>query len=160
MKHAKTNAARLLDTLKITYDLAEYEPDENDLSAVHMAQQIGVDIRFVYKTLVCKGNKTGHVVCVIPGGSELDLKKAAKASGNKECSMLPLKDLTPATGYIRGGCSPLAMKKKYPTFIDDSVLELDRIHVSAGVRGLQLVLAPADLIRAAEATPCPLIREQ
>jgi ybaK/ebsC protein len=151
MKAHKTNAARILDREKIPYRLVPYEVDETDLSAGHLAKQLGIDVDTVFKTLVLKGDKTGYFVCVIPGGKELNLKKAAAASGNKNCAMIPMKDLQTVTGYVRGGCSPLGMKKRFPTFVDKSAEELGEIHVSAGQRGLQLIIAPADLVRAAGA---------
>lgn len=142
----KTNAARLLDKAAVPYELISYEVDETDLSAVHVASQLNEPVERVFKTLVLKGDKTGHFVCIIPGAEELDLKKAAKISGNKNCEMLLMKDLLPVTGYIRGACSPIAMKKHFPTYIHDSCRNFDKIYVSAGKRGLQLYLAPQDLI--------------
>ena len=152
----KTNVARLLDKAKVPYELIPYEVDENDLSAVHVAASLGEDIEQVFKTLVLRGDKTGHFVCVIPGEHEVDLKMAAKASGNKKCEMLPLKELLPTTGYIRGGCSPIGMKKHFPTYIHETCLSFPYIYVSAGVRGLQKKLAPQDLIREARAEVCAL----
>ena len=152
----KTNVARLLDKAKVPYELIPYEVDENDLSAVHVAASLGEDIEQVFKTLVLRGDKTGHFVCVIPGEHEVDLKMAAKASGNKKCEMLPLKELLPTTGYIRGGCSPIGMKKHFPTYIHETCLSFPYIYVSAGVRGLQIKLAPQDLIREARAEVCAL----
>ena len=152
----KTNVARLLDKAKVPYELIPYEVDENDLSAVHVAASLGEDIEQVFKTLVLRGDKTGHFVCVIPGEHEVDLKMAAKVSGNKKCEMLPLKELLPTTGYIRGGCSPIGMKKHFPTYIHDTCLSFPYIYVSAGVRGLQIKLAPQDLIREARAEVCAL----
>lgn len=152
----KTNVARLLDKAKVPYELISYEVDENDLSAVHVAASLGEDIEQVFKTLVLRGDKTGHFVCVIPGEHEVDLKMAAKASGNKKCEMLPLKELLPTTGYIRGGCSPIGMKKHFPTYIHETCLSFPYIYVSAGVRGLQIKLAPQDLIREARAEVCAL----
>ena len=152
----KTNVARLLDKAKVPYELIPYEVDENDLSAVHVAASLGEDIEQVVKTLVLRGDKTGHFVCVIPGEHEVDLKMAAKASGNKKCEMLPLKELLPTTGYIRGGCSPIGMKKHFPTYIHETCLSFPYIYVSAGVRGLQIKLAPQDLIREARAEVCAL----
>ena len=152
----KTNVARLLDKAKVPYELIPYEVDENDLSAVHVAASLGEDIEQVFKTLVLRGDKTGHFVCVIPGEHEVDLKMAAKASGNKKCEMLPLKELLPTTGYIRGGCSPIGMKTHFPTYIHDTCLSFPYIYVSAGVRGLQIKLAPQDLIREARAEVCAL----
>src|ERR1035437_8994234 len=116
----KTNAARILDRLKINYELIEYEVDENDLSAVHVAETAGIPIEKVYKTLVLQGDKNGIFVCIVPGSKEIDLKKVAAASLNKKTAMIKMVDLEPLTGYIRGGCSPLGMKKNYPVFIDQS----------------------------------------
>lgn len=147
MKTHKTNAARLLDKAKVAYQLVPYEVDENDLSAAHLAAQLGQDVSRIFKTLVLHGDKSGYFVCVIPGGNEVDLKKAAKASGNKSCSMIPMKELLPLTGYMRGGCSPIAMKKRFPTYIHHTVEQFATIYVSAGQRGLQIQLAPADLVR-------------
>lgn len=153
----KTNAARILDRLGIKYELHTYPVDPDNLAADHVAEALGQDIRRVFKTLVLKGNKTGLFVCVIAGNQEVDLKKAARASGNKNCEMLPLKELLPATGYIRGGCTALGMKKKYPVFVSEEISGFDTIYVSAGIRGMQIELAPADYLRAAEATPADLI---
>jgi Cys-tRNA(Pro)/Cys-tRNA(Cys) deacylase len=142
----KTNAARLLDKAKISYELIPYEVDENDLAATHVAESLGEPIERVYKTLVLKGDRNGHFVCVIQGDKEVDLKLAAKVSCNKKCDLIPMKELLPTTGYIRGGCTPIGMKKPFPTFIDESCLVFDYIYISAGQRGLQLRLAPTDLI--------------
>jgi Cys-tRNA(Pro)/Cys-tRNA(Cys) deacylase len=150
-KPEKTNAARILDRLKIKYELIPYEVDETDLSAVHVAAQLGEPVERVFKTLVLLGDKTGHFVCVIPGEKELDLKKTAKISGNKSCAMVHVKELLDLTGYIRGGCSPVGMKKSFPTFFDSSCLEFDYIYISAGKRGLQIKAAPENLIKAANA---------
>ena len=151
MKIQKTNAARLLDKAKVAYELVPYEVDESDLSAQHLAAQLGLDAAQVFKTLVLSGDKSGHFVCVVPGDSELDLKKAARASGNKNCALLPMKELFPLTGYVRGGCSPLGMKKHFPTYIDETAQLFDAVYVSAGQRGLQIKLAPEDLAAAAGA---------
>ena len=145
-KIAKTNAARLLDAASIEYDLIPYEVDETDLGAQHIADQLGENIEQVFKTLVLQGDKTGHLVCVIPGAEEVDLKKAAKVSGNKKVDLIPMKELLPTTGYIRGGCSPVGMKKPFPTFIDETCILYDYIYVSAGVRGLQFKINPEALI--------------
>ena len=134
----KTNAARLLDRAKIEYSLIPYEVDENDLAAQHVAESLGEDIRTVFKTLVLSGDRNGYLVCVVPGDHEVDLKKAAKVSGNKKVEMIPMKELLPTTGYIRGGCSPIGMKKRFPTFIHS--------------RGLQIRIRPADLVATTEAT--------
>lgn len=142
----KTNAARLLDRAKIAYELIPYEADENDLSVGHVAATLGQPVEQLYKTLVLKGDRTGHFVCVVRGDREIDLKLAAKVSGNKSCDLIPMKDLLPTTGYIRGGCTPIGMKRAFPTFIDESCLAHEKIYISAGQRGLQLRLSPADLI--------------
>lgn len=156
MKVQKTNAARLLDKEKIDYSLVPYQVDEEHLDAIHVADQLGEDISMVFKTLVLKGDRTGHFVCVIPGDKEVDLKMAAKASGNKSCALIHMKELLPTTGYIRGGCSPIGMKKAFPTFIHSTCLDLDKMYVSAGIRGLQICLAPSDLVRMTKATVCSL----
>ena len=153
----KTNVARLLDKAKIAYQLVPYEVDENDLSATHVAEQLGEDIAQVFKTLILHGDKSGYFVCVIPGAAEVDLKKAAKVSGNKKCEMIPVKELLPLTGYIRGGCSPIGMKKHFPTYIHPTASGFDKIYVSAGHRGLQIQIAPADLIKVAQAIEADLI---
>ena len=146
MKIEKTNAARILDQGKIIYSLIPYEVDEADLSAVHVASQLNEPIEKVFKTLVLKGDKTGFFVCVIPGAEEVDLKKAALISGNKNCEMIPLKELLPITGYIRGACSPIGMKKHFPTYIHETCLNYETIYVSVGKKGLQLLVSPKDLI--------------
>lgn len=142
----KTNVARLLDAAGISYELIPYNFCEDDLSAVHVAAELGEDIAQVFKTLVLHGDRSGYFVCVIPGDFEVDLKLAARISGNKNCEMIPMKQLLPITGYIRGGCSPIGMKKKFPTFIHESALLYDAIYISAGVRGLQLRIDPQTLI--------------
>ena len=144
-KVEKTNAARLLDRAKIAYELVPYRVDEEHLAATHVAEQLGEDIATVFKTLVLKGDRTGYFVCVVPGDHEVDLKAAAKISANKKADLIPMKELLPVTGYIRGGCSPIGMKKAFPTYIHASASEHPFIYISAGVRGLQLKLAPADL---------------
>ncbi len=146
MKINKTNVARLLDKAKIAYELVPYEVDENNLAATHVAEQLGEDIAQVFKTLVLRGDKQGIFVCVIPGDREVNLKKAAKLSGNKSAEMIAMKELLPTTGYIRGGCSPIGLKKPFPIYIQSSCLDFDYIYISAGVRGLQLKLSPHDLI--------------
>ena len=152
----KTNACRILDQKKIDYELVPYEVDETDLGAQHIADQLGEDINQVFKTLVLKGDKIGYFVCVIPGCDEVDLKKTAKATGNKSCDLIPMKDLLPLTGYIRGGCSPIGMKKSFPTFIHETCELFDYIYVSAGVRGLQFKLKPNDLVQAVGMTVADL----
>ncbi len=155
----KTNAARLLDKAKIKYELVPYEVDENDLAATHIAEQLGEDIKQVFKTLVLKGDKTGHFVCVVPGDDEVDLKKAAKVSGNKKADLIPMKELLPTTGYIRGGCSPVGMKKAFPTYFHHTCQDFDYIYVSAGVRGLQFKINPEQLIAYTRATVADITAE-
>ena len=145
-KIEKTNAARLLDRAGIGYELIPYTVDENDLAATHVAAELGEDIATVFKTLVLKGDRTGHFVCVVPGDCEVDLKAAARVSGNKKCDLIPMKELLPVTGYIRGGCSPIGMRKPFPTFIHATCTAHPYIYISAGVRGLQIKIAPADLL--------------
>lgn len=154
----KTNVARLLDKAKIPYELVPYTVDENNLAADHVAEELGEDINQVFKTLVLHGDRSGHFVCVVPGNTEVDLKKAAKAAGAKKAEMIPMKELLPLTGYIRGGCSPIGMKKPFPTFFHETALSFDFIFVSAGVRGLQLKIAPQDLINYVKASVTDLIQ--
>ena len=145
-KIEKTNAARLLDKARIAYNLIPYEFDENDLAAQHVADSLGQDISRVFKTLVLTGDKTGHIVCVVPGNMEVDLKALAKVSGNKKVEMIAMKDLLAVTGYIRGGCSPVGMKKRFPTYFHSTASNFETIYVSAGVRGLQFEINPATLV--------------
>lgn len=152
----KTNAMRRLDAAKIAYEVMEYEVDENDLSGKHIADEIGLAHEIVFKTLVAKGDKTGFVVFCIPVDEEIDLKLAARETGNKRIEMLAVKELLPTTGYIRGGCSPIGMKKKFPTFLDESALLHEKITVSAGVRGAQLLLSVSELLPFVEAKCVPL----
>lgn len=147
----KTNVARLLDKAKVSYELIPYEVDESDLSAVHVAASLGENVEQVFKTIVLHGEKSGYFVCVLPGDHEIDLKRAAKVSGNKKCELLPMKELLPVTGYIRGGCSPIGMKKHFPTYIHHTAEQYPYIYISAGQRGLQIKLDPADLLREARA---------
>ena len=154
----KTNAMRRLDQAKIPYETAEYEVDESNLSGVHLAASIGVDVRKVFKTLVARGERTGLHVFVIPAAEELDLKKCAAVIGDKRVEMIAVKELLPLTGYIRGGCSPIGMKKKYPTYIDASAEHEEKIYVSAGQRGLQIILAPRALAELIEAPFADLIK--
>lgn len=147
IKINKTNAARLLDKAKIGYELVPYEVDEDDLAATHVAEQLGEDIAQVFKTLVLRGDKTGVFICVVPGDAEVDLKLAAKASGNKNAEMIHMKELFSTTGYIRGGCSPVGMKKTFPTFFHSTCLDFEFIYVSAGMRGLQIKISPEDLVK-------------
>ncbi len=144
-KTEKTNVMRLLDAAGIPYRSKEYEVDESDLSGVHAAKMLGQDPDSVFKTLVLKGEKTGYLVCCIPVAEEVDLKKAARAAGDKKVEMIPMKELLPVTGYIRGGCSPIGMKKKFPTYIEETAMLFDEIAVSAGMRGVQILLDPEDL---------------
>lgn len=145
-KVAKTNAVRLLTQAKIAHNLVTYEVDEENLAATHVAEQLGEDIAQVFKTLVLKGDRNGHLVCVIPGGDELNLKLAAKVSGNKSVEMIAMKELLPTTGYIRGACSPIGMKRPFPTYINSSCMDFEVIYISAGVRGMQIEVDPRELI--------------
>lgn len=158
-KNTKTNAARLLDKAKIPYRLIPYKVDEEHLDALHVAAELGENIECVYKTLILHGDRNGFLVCVIPGNREVDLKKAAKASGNKKVEMLPMKELLPTTGYIRGGCSPIGMKKPFPTYFQQEMEGLQEVFVSAGMRGLQIGIAPGELIRYVNGTLCDLVSD-
>ena len=159
MKHnKKTNAARKLDELKIEYKIVEYPVDEEHLDAIHVAQEVGMPPAQVFKTLCVRGDKNGVMFAVIPGDGELDLKALAKVSGNKRAELVALKEVLPLTGYIRGGCSPLAAKKAYPVFLDESAILQERIYVSAGQRGVQLLLAPDDRVSAAHAVYAAIAR--
>lgn len=142
----KTNAMRMLDAAKISYRVMEYEVDESNLAGTHIADEIGLSYDMVYKTLVARGDKSGPVVFCIPAHLEIDLKKAARVTGNKRIEMIHVKDLLSLTGYIRGGCSPIGMKKRFPTYISHFSANEPEITVSAGVRGAQLLLKTADLI--------------
>ena len=148
----KTNASRILERLKIPFELIEYEVDPENLDAYHVAASLGQDIATVFKTLVLHGDKNGHFVCVIQGNQEVDLKKAAKISGNKKVAMIPMKELLPLTGYIRGVCTAIGMKKPFPVFLDRKALDQEKIHISAGKRGLQIKLSPQDYVKATNAT--------
>jgi Cys-tRNA(Pro)/Cys-tRNA(Cys) deacylase len=159
MNTKKTNAARLLDSLKISYELVSYDVDENDLSAVNLASKVGVSAAQVFKTLVLRGSNSGVFIAVLPGDEELDLKKAAKTSGNKSAAMTAVKELLNLTGYVRGGCSPLAMKRDYPVFIHQSCMNYPFIYVSAGKRGTQIKISPAGLIAGAKAVIADLTEE-
>ncbi len=145
-KTEKTNAARLLDKAGIAYNLIPYDFDENDLAAQHVAESLGQPIERVFKTLVLHGDRSGYIVCVIPGNGEVDLKALAKISGNKKVEMIPMKDLLGVTGYIRGGCSPIGMKKKFPTYYHSTASSFSTIYISAGVRGLQIEINPQELM--------------
>lgn len=155
----KTNAARLLDRAKIPYELIPYDFDENDLAAQHVADALGEDINQVFKTLVLHGDKAGFFVCVIPGNAEVDLKKAAKVAGAKKADLIPMRDLLATTGYIRGGCSPVGMKKPFPTFFHTTALDYPCIFVSAGQRGLQLKVDPRSLIAYVGASVADIIAD-
>lgn len=148
----KTNAMRLLDSAGIKYDCIEYEIDENDLSGLHIAEQTGLDPDIMFKTLVAKGDRNGYLVFCIPVSAELDLKKCAAVAGDKRVELVAVKDLLSITGYIRGGCSPVGMKKKFPTIFDETVILFSKITVSAGVRGCQLLLDAKSITDFVEAT--------
>ena len=152
----KTNAARLLDRAKIAYELVPYTVDEENLAATHVAEQLGEDIATVFTTLVLHGERSGYFVCVIPGDREVDLKAAARVSGNKKVDLIPMKDLLGVTGYIRGGCSPIGMKKAFPTYFHSTAADHPYIYISAGVRGLQLKVEPQALISFVHGTLCEL----
>ena len=147
----KTNAARLLDSCNIHYELREYPVDIDDLGAENVAAKVGMPLEQVYKTLVARGDRTGVLIACISGADELDLKALAAVSDNKKVEMVPLKEVQTITGYIRGGVSPLGMKKKFPVFIDNSAINYDQIAISAGIRGCQLLLEPRSLADAAGA---------
>lgn len=148
----KTNVMRLLDAAGVAYRTAEYEYDESDLSGRHAAEQLDMPAEQVFKTLVARGDRSGPVVFCIPVLDELDLRRAASVSGNKKVELIHLKELLPLTGYLRGGCSPIGMKKKFPTYIDETCILFDEIAVSAGARGKQIILSPDDLISYTAAT--------
>jgi Cys-tRNA(Pro)/Cys-tRNA(Cys) deacylase len=152
----KTNAARMLDSAGIHYELREYEVDENDLSAPHVAEKVGLPPEQVFKTLVARGDRTGVLMACIPANSELDLKALAAASGNKKVELVAVKEVLGLTGYIRGGVSPVGTRKPYPLYLDETVELWDVISVSAGMRGCQMLLAPADLIRAVDTQRCAI----
>ncbi|MCD7953615.1 MAG: Cys-tRNA(Pro) deacylase [Synergistaceae bacterium] len=154
----KTNAVRILEGLKIPFELLEYEIDEKELSAEDAAAKTGIAEERTFKTLCCRGDKTGVIMVCVPAGRELDFKALAAASGNKSAELVHLKEVQGLTGYVRGGCSPLGAKKKYPVIIDESALTFDFITVNAGHRGLLFKLAPADLVRATEAKSAPVVR--
>lgn len=156
----KTNAARILEGLKIKYELLYYEVNESDLSAHHVAEQVGKPAEQIFKTLVAQGDKQGILMAVVPGSAEIDLKALAAVSGNKKVELVALKEVLPLTGYIRGGVSPLGAKKKYPVYIDESCHKWSIISVSAGIRGCQIVLSPADLIKAVAGNSCRISRSE
>lgn len=150
----------MLDRARIPYELIPYVVDEQNLAATHVAEQLGEDIACVFKTLILKGDRSGYFVCVVPGDCEVDLKAAAKVSGNKKADLIPMKDLLGVTGYIRGGCSPIGMKKPFPTLVHSTVTQHPHIYISAGVRGLQIKIAPDDLIGFVRAQICDLVKEE
>jgi Cys-tRNA(Pro)/Cys-tRNA(Cys) deacylase len=154
----KTNAIRLLDQARIPYDLRPYDVDENDLSAESVAAKIGLPPEQVFKTLIAQGDVTGYLFALLPAGTELDPRLLAKASGNKRVEIVPLRDVQAVTGYIRGGVSPLAAKKPYPVYADETMQLWDTVSISAGMRGLQILLKPEDLIRVTGAVLTDLIR--
>lgn len=147
----KTNAIRILERLGVNFEVIEYPVDPDKLDAQHVAEALNQDIASVFKTLVLHGDKTGYFVCVIQGDKEVDLKKAAKISGNKKVAMIPMKELLPLTGYIRGGCTAIGMKKVFPVYLDKNALIQEKIHISAGKRGMQIKLSPNDYIKVTSA---------
>jgi Cys-tRNA(Pro)/Cys-tRNA(Cys) deacylase len=147
----KTNAARLLDTLHIPHELRDYDPGDEHLPAEEVARRVGLPPEQVFKTLVCRGDRTGVLLAVIPGDATLDLKSLAKVSGDRNCDTVSLKEVQPLTGYVRGGVTALACRKDYPTYVDETIELFDVVSVSAGARGTQILLAPADFLRAAKA---------
>ena len=155
-KEKKTNAARILDREGVTYRLVPYEVDPDNLAADHVAESLGEPVERVFKTLVLRGDRTGLFVCVIAGNREVDLKKAAKIAGAKKADLIPMKELLSLTGYIRGGCSPIGMKKPFPIFIHATATQFNEIFISAGIRGLQVGINPIDLIEYTHATVCDI----
>lgn len=155
----KTNATRLLTAAGLPFHTKEYEVDENDLSGTHVASQLGLPPEQVFKTLVLKGEKVGYFVCCVPVNSEVDLKKAARAAGDKKAAMIPMRDLKEVTGYIRGGCSPIGMKKPFPIFLDETAILFDEIYLSAGQRGAQIVIAPDVLTEYLHLTQVDLVKD-
>lgn len=158
-KMTKTNAVRLLERAKLSFSLRTYPVDEEHLEAQHVADEIGEDIRQVFKTIVLHGERTGYFVCVVPGNCEIDLKKAARAVGDKKVDLIHVRELLPLTGYIRGGCSPVGMRKAFPTFFHTTATDFDVIFVSAGQRGMQLAVSPTDLIAYCRAAVFDLVKD-
>ena len=154
----KTNAARLLDTLGIKYELREYDVDPEDLSAETVAMKVGMPAEQVFKTLVARGDRTGVLMAVVPGDAELDLKALAKLSGDRKVDTVPLKELQPLTGFIRGGVTAIGGKKEYPVFVDETMELFDVVAVSAGVRGTQILISPADYLKVIKGKPGPISR--
>ena len=157
---AKTNAVRLLDRLGVSYELREYEVDPDDLAAEAVARKVGLPPEQVFKTLVARGDKHGVCLAVVPGNCELDLKSLAKATGDKKIDTVPLKEVEPLTGYIRGGVTALACKKPYPVYLDETAQVFDVISISAGMRGLQILLTPDDYLRAVSAHVAPIAKDK
>ena len=155
--HAKTNALRILESLRVPFEVATYDVGEEHVEASAVARALGVSPEILWKTLVAQDEKENHVVFCIPAAAELDLKKAARAIGARKVDLINLKDLTPLTGYMRGGCSPIGMKKNLPTWIDEIALTMDRIYVNAGARGMQVLLAPEDLVRVVDARVADIV---
>jgi Cys-tRNA(Pro)/Cys-tRNA(Cys) deacylase len=160
MGAAKTNAVRLLEALAIPFELREYEVDPEDLSAETVAARIGFPIEQTFKTLVARGDRNGVCLAVIPGNAALDLKALARASGDRKIDTVPLKEVLPLTGYIRGGVTALACKKDYPVYLDEFAQLYDRISISAGARGLQILLTPEDYRRAVHAVYAPIAKDK
>jgi Cys-tRNA(Pro)/Cys-tRNA(Cys) deacylase len=158
VRGVKTNAARILDSLGIQYELREYAVDEEDLSAESVACKVGLPAGQVFKTLVCRGDRTGPLFAVVPAGTELDFKSAARMSGDRSVEMVPLREVQPLTGYVRGGVTVLGARKPFPAYADETIEVFDVVSVSAGVRGTQILLAPADYLRATSARVGPLTR--
>lgn len=158
MNVIKTNAMRILEKANIFFDTKEYEVDENDLSGEHLAKQLGLACEQVFKTLVARGDKNGVMVFCIPVNEELDLKKASLLTKDKKIEMVSVKELLGLTGYIRGGCSPIGMKKKYETYIDETVILFEQVYISAGIRGAQLIMNPTDLIAFTDAKTADLVK--
>jgi Cys-tRNA(Pro)/Cys-tRNA(Cys) deacylase len=154
----KTNAARILDALGIHYELRDYEVDQDDLSAESVARKVGLPPEQVFKTLVCRGDRSGVIFAVVPADAQLDFKALARLSGDRDTEMVPLKEVQPLTGYVRGGVTVLGAKKEYPAYVDETMELFEVVSVSAGARGTQLLLAPADYVRAAKAKLGPLTR--
>ncbi len=156
----KTNAARILDSLGVRYELREYEVDPEDLRAETVAAKIGLPAEQVFKTLVVRGDRHGVALAVVPGDAELDLKALARLTGDAKVDTVPLKDVQPLTGYIRGGVTAFACKKDYPVFVDETVELFDVVSISAGARGTQILIAPADYLRAAKAKVGAIARDK
>jgi Cys-tRNA(Pro)/Cys-tRNA(Cys) deacylase len=156
----KTNAARILDSLGVAYTLKDYDVDLEDLSAESVAAKVGMPPEQLFKTLVARGDRTGVLMAVVPGNGELDLKAIARLSGDRKVDTVPLKELQPLTGYVRGGCTAIGAKKDYPVYVDETIELFDTISISAGVRGTQILLAPADYLRVTKAKVGPISRDK